>query len=59
MSQGEEIISSPVGYPTMGLGSIVAVIGPIDFLFRVNTINRMTMLLFYDRGKRLVALTNL
>jgi hypothetical protein len=37
----------------------VAVIGPINFLFRVDTINRMTMLLFYDRGKRLVALTNL
>jgi hypothetical protein len=41
-------------YPTMGLGSIEAVTRPIDVLFGVNTINRMTMLLFLIARKRLV-----
>ena len=54
MSQGEKLISAPVGYPTMGVGSIEAVSGPIDFLFRVDTINSMTMLLFLIAGKQLV-----
>jgi hypothetical protein len=54
VSQIRKIICCRVDDPTMGLESILTVAGPIDLLFVVYTIIRMTMLLFIIARKRLM-----
>jgi hypothetical protein len=49
-----KLISSLVGYPTMGFVSISAVSGSIQLLSVVNTTNRMTAFLFLIARKQLV-----